>query len=182
MITINTKSLKAACLVAATKGVRYYLNGVQVLVREDGEAFIRATDGTVAFEDIQAHEAPGPVDLIIPIDVAKGAAKSKASVIDLVAVGDGQYTLAGYIFKPIDGKFPDIDRVMPKRSPEHDATVAHYDADLLARCQAAMRLATGKSKAFFKVQNSPTGLAHRENEEYPRCAIMPLRPSAFEGN
>ena len=183
MITVKTQSIKAACGMAATKDVRYYLIGVQIIVRDDGAVHVRATDGTLAFDDLMPEKSAfAPADFIIPLDIAKLIAKSKGSTIEITMSADGRFECAGQIFKPIDGKFPDCDRIMPTRDSQFDSAVNHYDAELLARCQTAMRIATGLSKAFFKIQNSPVGLMHRENDTYPRCAVMPLRDRAFLDN
>ena len=183
MITVKTQSIKAACGMAATKDVRYYLVGVQILVRDDGAVHVRASDGTLAFDDLMPEKSAfAPADFIIPLDIAKLIAKSKGSTIEITISADGRFECAGQIFKPIDGKFPDCDRVMPTRDSRFDSAVNHYDAELLARCQTAMRIATGLSKAFFKIQNSPCGLMHRENDTYPRCAVMPLLDRAFLDN
>ena len=183
MITVKTQSIKAACGMAATKDVRYYLVGVQILVRDDGAVHVRATDGHLAFDDLMLEKSAfAPADFIIPLDIAKLIAKSKAPTVEITIAPDGRYECAGQIFKPLDGKFPDCDRVIPTRDSQFDTRVNQYDADLLARCQTAMRIATGSSKAFFKIQNSPCGLIHRENDTYPRCAVSPLREIAFLDN
>ena len=183
MITVKTQSIKAACGMAATKDVRYYLVGVQILVRDDGAVHVRATDGYLAFDDLMPEKsAYAPADFIIPLDIAKLIAKSKAPTVEITISSDGRFECAGQIFKPIDGKFPDCDRVIPTRDSQFDSAVNHYDAKLLKRCQTAMRIATGSSKAFFKMQNSPVGLMHRENDTYPRCAVMRLLNCAFLDN
>ena len=183
MITVKTASIKAAVGMAATKDIRYYLVGVQILVRDDGAVHVRATDGTLVFDDLMPEKSAfAPADYIIPLDIAKLIAKSKAPTVEITISSDGRFECAGQIFKPLDGKFPDCDRVIPTRDSKFDAAVNQYDADLLARCQTAMRIATGLSKAFFKVQNSPYGLMHRENDMYPRCVVMPLSDRAFLDN
>jgi len=169
--------------MAATKDTRYYLVGVQILVRDNGDVHVRATDGALAFDDLMREKSAfAPADFIIPIDVAKLIGKAKTESVEITMAEDGRYECAGQIFTPIDGKFPDIDRIMPERSDEFDTAVNQYDANLLSRCQTAMRIATGFTKAFFKMQNSPVGLMHRENDTYPRCAVMPLRDRAFLNN
>ena len=169
--------------MAATKYARYSLVGVQILVRDDGAVHVRATDGTLAFDDLMPEKSAfSPADFIIPLNIARLIAKSKASTVEITIGSDGRFECAGQIFKPLDGKFPDCDRIMPTRDSKFDADVNQYDAALLARCQAAMRIATGLSKAFFKMQNSPCGLMHRENDTYPRCAVVPLSDRAFLDN
>ena len=187
VITVKTQSIKAACSMAATKNSRsflaYVLVGVQILVRDDGDVHVRATDGTLAFDDLMPEKSAfAPAYFIIPLDIAKLIAKSKASTVEITIAPDGRYECAGQIFKPLDGKFPNCDQIMPTRNSKFDADVNQYDAELLARCQTAMRIATGLRKAFFKMQNSPCGLMHRENNTDPRCAVAPLTAHAFLDN
>ena len=170
-------------MAATTKDIRYYLVGVQILVRDDGAVHVRATDGTLVFDDLMPEKSAfAPADFIIPLDIAKLIAKTKAPTVEIIIGSDGRFECAGQIFKPLDGKFPDCDRIMPTRDSKFDAAVNHYNPELLARCQTAMRIATGLRKAFFRVQNSPCGLMHRENDTYPRCAVAPLSDRAFLDN
>lgn len=176
MLQILTNQLKAAVMMAATKDVRYYLKGVCISVTEDGTVHIKATDGVVAFEDVAPNKCEtqkGPFHIIIPLDAAKVAAKTKGPVVQLSALPDGKYLIADTVFAPVDGHFPDTDRIFARRDSSFDNTVAHYDFERLARCQLAMRTALG-SKNFYRVQNSPVGLMCRETETFPRCAVQPL--------
>lgn len=185
MIVIKTQSIRAACCIAETKDARRYLNGVQILVRDDGTVHVRASDGHVAFDDVMPElSAHGPANFIIPINVAKNIAKIKSRSVEITKLAaDGYFLCAGHRFAPVDGKFPDLDRVIPSRIESYDTAVNHYDADLLARCQTAMRVATGNRNAFFRVQNSPAGLMFRENATWPRCIIMALNANtAFLNN
>lgn len=178
MLQIMTNSLKAAVMMAATKeDVRYYMKGVCVSVMEDASVHIRATDGLVVFEDVAPNKCEaqkGPFSIIIPLDAAKVAAKSKGPVVQLSALPDGKYLIAGTVFAPIDGRFPDTDRIFARRDSSFDNTVAHYDFELLARCQLAMRTALGSKNKYYRIQNSPVGLVCRETEIFPRCAVQPL--------
>lgn len=179
MLQLTINSLKAAVTMAATKDARYYLNGVFVGVMEDGAVHLRATDGNVAFEDVMPNKCEGqkgPFSIIIPLDAAKAAAKTKGFVVELSTLPDGKYQIGNTVFSPIDGLFPDMDRIFARRDKSFDNVVAHYDFELLARCQTAMRLATGGKNTFYRIQNSPVGLVCRENATFPRCAVRPLRP------
>ena len=186
MLQILTNQLKAAVLMAATKDVRYYLKGVCVTVEEDGTVHIKATDGAVAFEDVAPNKCEtqkGPFAIIIPLDAAKVAAKTKGPVVQLSALPDGKYLIADMVFAPLDGRFPDTDRIFARRDSSFDNTVAHYDYELLARCQTAMRTALGSKMGFYRVQNGPVGLMCRETETFPRCAVQPLSfPKCFSDN
>jgi hypothetical protein len=184
MIKIKTASLAAACLISAKKDIRYYLNGVQILVREDGAVHVRATDGNCCFDDLMPEpSALAPFELIIPLESAKLIAKSKLPEVEIVMANDGRYECAAVLFTPVEGKFPDCDRILPARNESFDDKAAHYNPDILQVCQAAMRIATGKKAAIYRIQNSPVGLMCRESATYPRCAISPLNvPKAFKDN
>lgn len=137
MLQILTNQLKAAVLMAATKDVPYYLKGVCITVEEDGTVHIKATDGVVAFEDVAPNKCEtqkGPFAMIIPLDAAKVAAKTKGPVVQLSALPDGKYLIADTVFAPLDAQFPDTDRIFARRDSSFDNTVAHYDYELLARC------------------------------------------------
>lgn len=184
MIQIKTASLKAASLIAPTKDVRPYLNGVQILVRDTGAVHVRATSGAMVFDDC-GHEKSllTGAEFIIPITVAKELAKEKSATLDFSLKDDGRWECAGRLFSPIDGKFPNCDRVIPARSNVDRAE--NYDLELLALAQKAMRTARGCSKSFYRLQNSEkaggVGLICCESEDFPRIAIAPLTaPRCFE--
>lgn len=180
MIQVKTASLKAACVIAATKDVRYYLVGVQILVRGDGTVHIRATNGASAFDDISTEKSLlAGANFIIPLAVAKDLAKEKARMLEFSLQDDGKWVCAGRIFAPLDGEFPDCDRAWPARDPAKDAEIAHYDMELLADAQKAMRFAKENTRAFFRMQHGNTGLMYCEDSTWPRVAVMPLRDVAF---
>lgn len=184
MIQIKTASLKAAVLIAPTKDARYYLNGVQILVRDTGAVHVRAASGGMAFDDSGPEQSLlAGTEFIIPITVAKELAKEKSVALDFSLKDDGRWECAGRLFTPIDGKFPDCDRVIPARSSIDRAE--NYDLELLALGQKAMRAARESSKGFYRVQNPETaggvGLICCEDNDFPRIAIAPLRaPRCFK--
>lgn len=180
MIRVKTASLKAACVIAATKDSRYYLIGVQLLVRDDGTVHVRATNGASAFDDISTEKSLlAGADFIIPLAVAKDLAKEKTYMLEFSLQDDGKWVCAGRIFAPLDEKFLDCDRVLPARDPAKDAETAHYDMDLLADAQKAMRFAKENPRAFFRMQHGTPGLMYCEDSTWPRVAVMPLRDVAF---
>lgn len=185
MFQIKTASLKAACVIAPTKDLRPYLKGVNILVKDDGKTYVRATDGHCAFEDEMPDIcAFAPANFIIPIDVAKALSKQKKPMLQITPTADGRYECEGQIFAALsEGTFPDTGRIMPSRKPENDTIMAHYDFELVARCQKALQAATGKSGGNWRLQNSPennAGLMYRQTAKYPRIAVMPLRDAAFK--
>lgn len=192
-ISIPTRIIKAAIQCAAAKDVRYCLVGIHIRLTEQQMIVVESTDGTIAFQDRlhELHDAAdckGPCSWIIPLDAAKTAAKSKAGMLDLVDMPDGRYCLGDTVFACIDGKFPDVDRVMPKKQKIDTCRPQdmQFNPELLMRCTEAMRLATGARKTdFFFVQSPYDGqsvgaaLMHTQTADYPRCAIMPINARAF---
>ncbi len=101
MIQVKTASLKAACVIAATKDIRYYLVGVQLLVRDDGTVHVRATNGRSAFDDISTEKSLlAGADFIIPLAVAKDLAKEKSPMLEFSSQDNGKWVCAGRIFAP----------------------------------------------------------------------------------
>lgn len=105
----------------SSEETRYYLNGVTVLVDEDGKAILVATDGhRLAIMPIDAAPdgAPGAV---IPTNVVNYLCQQKrepdACVFDLEH-HRARFEFAGMSLsaKLIDGTFPDVLRVIPKQT------------------------------------------------------------------
>jgi hypothetical protein len=185
MIEIKTASLRAACECMTTKDIRYYLCGVQI-VRKGDMMHVRGTDGHIAFDDatLANEEAGEQVEFIIPAVTAKLLAKVKKPKLQFHLRDDGKWECEDVLFTPLDGKFPDVDRVIPARkSFEPMLEPVYYDAELLYRCQKAMRIATGQPNAFFRLQYANVALMHRETDLFPVCVVMALNSNrAFLDN
>ena len=187
-INIPTHVIKAAIYCAGTKDIRYYLNGIHIRVTDEQMVYIESTDGVIAFQDRLPHlheTDKGPFGIIIPIDAAKSAAKTKAPILSFESLPSGRYTLGDVLFSAIDGKFPDIDRVMPAKHPVESChpDAAQFNPEYLVLGMKAMRDATKSPKRFFRLQPSVpggVGLIHCDNEVYPRVALMGLTSRAFE--
>lgn len=174
-VTIPTVALKAAATVAATKDVRYYINGVHIR-SEGGFIYIESTCGSAAYQD-RIEGSDDIFSVIVPNDVLKIIGKSKSNEVSLTKLDGGKWQADFVTFTPIDGTFPSIDRVMPERKQGPEA---HYNPDLITKCRNAMRIRMGEKHTHYRVSN---GLMHRENDMYPRCAVMPLTlPQCFKGN
>jgi len=137
MEIISTKEeLQAVRLLAAKNDVRYCLNGV-CFTHLHGTPVAVATDGHALGILRLAASAELDGEVIVPtdaIDLAiKAARKGEAIHIDREMIGSIKYT-------PIDGKFPDITRVIPKVI---SGTTAQFDPDLLARFKKVAKLLSG---------------------------------------
>lgn len=178
-ITIKKGILAAAALVAPTKEVRYYLNGVCVFQRNN-IVYVTATDGNSLFIDFlsDAEPADQDFDVIIPIDTVKHALKAKTDNFRLVKQDqDGMWAIGPLAFEPIDGKFPDVLRVIPEST---SGEFANFDFERLAIAQKALRLATGLKCGFFHLSNNGEGgvSVMRGESKFPLMLIMPLRSTA----
>lgn len=124
-IKIDAKYLRAMRHVAAKHDIRYYLNGVYFQSTKEGGKFYVATDGhriAVIQEPWANGEVPQDIALIIPRAVA---AAVRPLVKDLryailTQIDAWTWTLRGagevvQMFKAIDGKFPEWQRVMPAK-------------------------------------------------------------------
>ena len=168
MIQINRNTLKAVSRFSATKDVRYYLNGVYVQA-SPSETRLSATNGHILAVHTTAHDGEnvngGFTDLIIPADTVSAILKIKPASKYLETVtlsqdnGTWKAEFAGMsvAFIPIDGKFPDYTRVIPR---ELSGVVGQYQPELLSRCQDALGDLNGKkADRFIEVKHNGTGAA-----------------------
>ena len=158
MITIKTSALKAAMICSAQKDMRTYLNTVMFRVTEVGNVYIAGCDGHRLFLgklDADWTDIPqkGPFDILIPFSAVKTALQGKkANSLTLSAMPDGRYCLGDTIFTPTDGKYPDVNRVIPDYPLSGE--VAQFNIEYLADAQKALRIWTGNEKAYYAVQHN----------------------------
>ena len=151
--------LKAVMLAAAKKDVRYYLNGVMV---RNGE--MAATNGHMALL-IQSEKIKSDGEYIIDNDTLKMIVNLYKVVKgdNPVEVKDGTTTGIGRIsITPVDGKFPDINRVIPQ---EPSGEIAHFNAEYLLACQKANEEFLGRKNAYIKLQHNGQAGAKFESED-----------------
>lgn len=168
--------LEAALIFQAKKDVRYYLNGICFM--PDGR--VAATDGHRAFIGGK-HENKLRSYIIVKVSKSPTQAYSYA-VIDtrtkIVTYHDGADSMVGAgICEQIDGKFPDIDRVIPKeKSPAEEIG---FNAKYLADVEKAAKLfnprfesvrfeLNGNINAAVANISAPTG-------ETAKIIVMPMR-------
>ena len=116
-VEINYCDLKAASLCKAKNDVRFYLCGVYL-----GDGFISSTNGYVALI-IDEDNLKG-FDLIIPAETIDSLVKKVGNTpmlktVKIHKLDDGFWLLdhnGSYeLFRPIDGKYPDIKRIDIKK-------------------------------------------------------------------
>lgn len=133
--TINTDTLKAMALFQSDKDVRYFLKGVHFKAT-GAEYRLTASDGcTLA---TTTHPAEGIAEVIIPsqtIDLALKAT-GKGKTLKLVINGT-VHTLAGIPFTPVEGRYPDAQRIW---GTEADGKPCAINPDYYARLGKVAKL------------------------------------------
>lgn len=129
---LNFKQLKAALHTAPKTDVRHYLNGVFVEVRS-GFYRIVSTDGSnmSVFHNFEP-ECAEALDLIIPRDIIENLPKQKGLTITLKKL-DGFWCLGSTLFTPIDGRYPEYRRVLPKDTNGQAAQLLHEALSLFGK-------------------------------------------------
>jgi len=174
-IIITKEDLQASRRFAAKADVRYYLNGVCFMLLHGAPVAV-ATDGH-ALAVLQLAESAdlsdAPDGVIVPADtldlVLKAARKGEALTITETLAGAVQY-------RPVDGKFPDITRVLPQ---EISGETAQFDPDLLARFKKAAKLLSG---GYVTVaHNGQSAAAISVGHDRFAGVIIPMRIDAPAG-
>lgn len=175
-LKISKTLLESALIFQAKKDVRYYLNGICFM--RDGR--VAATDGHRAFIGGN-HESKLRSDIIVKVSKSPTQAYSHA-VIDtrtkIVTYHDGTDTMVGAgICEQIDGKFPDIDRVIPKeKSPAEEIG---FNAKYLADVEKAAKLFNPKLEGVrFELNgNTSAAVANLSSPEglTAKIIVMPMR-------
>ena len=168
--------LKAVSLAAAKKDVRYYLNGVMV---RNGE--MAATNGHMALL-IKSESIKSDGEYIIDNDTLKMIVTAhkgikgdnRVEVSDSVAItGKNRISIT-----PVDGKFPDINRVIPQ---ETSGEIAHFNYEYLLACQKANEEFLDRKSVYIKLQHNGLSGAKFESEDQEEegnkliGVVMPVR-------
>ena len=135
----------------AQQDIRYYLNGV-LLVIEGEQLKLIATDGhRLAFTSAQLDKTHAKRDVILPRktinELTKLLADTDEKITFELAENQVRMTFSDITLtsKIIDGKFPDYDRVIPKYSN-------HLTLDRLTTLQALQRAAILSNEKFRGVR------------------------------
>lgn len=142
---ISRKHILAAGQAAATKDLRFYLNGVQVEADQNGTRYI-GTDGHILFIALDnAAVTDEPFTMIIPGEVVASIPKAKKDPeqLELASMESTRYMLGAQVFTPIDGKFPDWRQVVPSVQ-DAQPTGAAFNSALVARLRSAFLLMQGR--------------------------------------
>ena len=152
--------LKAVSLAAAKKDVRYYINGVMV---RNGE--IAATNGHMALL-IKSEIIKSDGEYIIDNDTLKMilTAHKGIKVDTPIGVIDSMTTTGSskISITPVDGKFPDINRVIHQ---ETSGEIAHFNYEDLLACQKANQEFFDSKASYIKLQHNGKAGAKFESED-----------------
>ena len=166
--------LKAVMLAAAKKDVRYHLNGVMV---RNGE--LAATNGHMALM-IKSDGIKSDGEYIIDNDTLKMIVTAHKGIKggNPIGVIDSMTTTGSskISITPVDGKFPDVNRVI---SQEPSGEVAHFNYEYLLACQKANEEFLDRKSFHIKLQhNGQSGAKFESDDENDNKLIgvvMPIR-------
>jgi DNA polymerase-3 subunit beta len=173
MIQIKTSYLKGALMVAGVKDVRYYLNGVFLEIRA-GIVRIAGTDGhsaLYAYQNIE-HSMP-PIDVIVPRDTLALVLKNKPKDMVTLALTDSGWSLNGLPFTPVDGKFPDVRRVIPAAASGVAAKL--FDPAIYSNTLKGVLAACDERGSFRVEQNGQDAAVVRSTDPAVLGIFMPMR-------
>jgi DNA polymerase-3 subunit beta len=185
-LTIDHSIIKALLICAAKQDIRYYLKGISVDARANGDVVLVATDGhrllayPVAVDNIEAL-APG--EYVIPREALEAVKPAKAGRItlpihiDIVTAPDpervgvtikGKTTITvtgatSAVTAPIDGKFPDWRRIVPAST---SGELAQFNADHVSGFGDVCKLLGGKYGPYI-------------NHNGGACAVVTNLPGAL---
>ena len=164
--------LKAVSLAAAKKDVRYYMNGVMV---RNGE--MAATNGHMLLL-IKSESIKSDGEYIIDNHTLQQLVNSYKIVTGdtPVEVKYGTTGIGRISITPVDGKFPDINRVIPQ---ETSGEIAHFNYERLLTCQKANGKFLGGKYQWIKLQHNGQAGAKFESEDEDGNkligVVMPVR-------
>ena len=152
-IVFNKNTLKALLLFAAKKDVRYYLNGIHIVVK-NGVVTLTASDGHTMIRLIkECHESVN-IDLIIPRYIVEHSLKVSDGCKSQYVLFQTESNKLGQLwFDPIDAKYPEFNVKAIKDDNPPDDTVA-FNVIYLLRLQNAYHLENGSSYRIPRIMYS----------------------------
>lgn len=173
-INLDVNVLKALVLFASNEQSRYYLCGVNVKVAP-GKAQLAATDGHKAMvANLAQEDNQEALSLIIPSETIKTAIKGQKYAVELARVNNTQWRLGAAIFTPIDGTFPDYERIIPRTISKE---IAHFDAEYIGVIGKADKALGGNAQINIGHNGEAPALVSSEamRDKNAFVVIMPLR-------
>ena len=174
--------LNSSLVFTAKKDVRYYLNGINIYFKADRIRAISATDGhTAQLLSVGAKEERNIKDyesiIISNEDVKRLIAIFQDRQVDEVPVTE----ILTHV-TPVDGRYPDITRIIPDESASNEDQVIGMDCKYLARISASLtKLSKGikaklqHAKFTFKGPDKAIRVDAIVNDGNALIIIMPCR-------
>lgn len=117
-LIISAKYIEALSAFAATRDVRFYLNGFYAEPHPDGGVFLVATNGhiIIVIHDKDAKKCNGPIIYPLPPELVREAKKKTAESVSFSLSAAAIKDLGGSLrlqmpIEPIDGQYPDWRKV-----------------------------------------------------------------------
>ncbi len=138
MIMKLSNMLNSASVFAASKDVRYYLNGVNVNHKDGAVCAIASTDGHCM--QLLVNNLPFAVNLANyeSFIVSNNDCKRLSSIFALDDVDDISVESILSHIDPIDGNYPDVRRVIPTECAGSDELEIGIDYKYLAKISSSM--------------------------------------------
>ena len=137
--------LRGLLVAAATKDVRYYLNGLHI-----NNTYITGTDGHRLARFKHGFELPAGTDIIIPTfkipastDCIVFNIDTQANTIELATIAKNDGSTITQILQAIDGKYPDVERIIPDISGKHEQATVQINPLLIADVMKALKAKVG---------------------------------------
>ena len=113
MYNLNLKTLKALAKLAPKSDVRYYLEGVYVDFQADQTLYVVTNGHYLVMVQGPASDSQ-PLTLIIPREtlISQKFGHNDPEVYEMTVSGNN-CTVRNTIFQPIDGNYPDYQRLIP---------------------------------------------------------------------
>lgn len=189
MIKIKLSVLLSALIIAPKNDVRYYLNGINIsvdcVVATDGHRLFKydlkgsyEKDGDNEFAD-EGDEFESfiiPRESITQISKSLTAKERKEAIVEITKVDDKYHLICGstaVYFDPIDGKYPDHKRVIPK---DYDVKPhGSYNWSYMADFQKISKLLGNKFGTARLLPNDFNSALVLLPDDNATCVIMPMR-------
>ena len=178
-IIIPISYIKCALVTAASKDVRYYLNGLAILPHKTGAILTSADEHRLTMLHIPGSFGLPEGGAILPRDFCERVAKVKyprnaPSETFTIEGNRVRATLAGMDAALVDGRFPDVARVVPK---ECSNEVGQFDPRYLGDlAKQAIALGAGATNVYIH-HNGETSAARITMDGHPEFlgVLMPVR-------
>ena len=177
--TINIPTLKAINLAASTEEIRYYLCGVNVTVATNTVTYV-ATDGHVLLYRRLDTAEPNTLlgSWIIPLEWSKKLKIPRSLPdADMSLTDDGFLRFSGPLddlARPVEGTFPEYERVIPGSSPEDTGAAQFGGAYLAMFAKFAKLLDIGTPHVHHAGKRSPAAVTFSAAPPGTFGVIMPI--------